>query len=34
VVLDGEGKVVYTGIGEEQDVETGIRRAVEGGKGR
>ena len=34
VVLDGEGKVVYTGIGEEQDVEAGIRRAVEGGKGR
>jgi thiol-disulfide isomerase/thioredoxin len=34
VVLDGEGKVVYTGIGEEQDVEAGIRRAVEGGRGR
>jgi thiol-disulfide isomerase/thioredoxin len=34
VILDRDGKVVYTGIGEEQDVEAGILRAVEGGRGR
>ena len=34
VVLDGEGKVVYTGIGEEQDVEAAVRRVVGDGRGR
>ena len=34
VTMDASGKVVYTGLGEEQDVEMAIRRAVEGGKGR
>ena len=28
VVLDREGRVVYTGIGEEQDIEGAVRRAV------
>jgi thiol-disulfide isomerase/thioredoxin len=34
VVLDGEGKVVYTGIGEEQDVEAAVKRVVGDGRGR
>ena len=33
-VLDASGKVVYTGVGEDQDIETALRRAVEGGRGR
>jgi hypothetical protein len=28
VVLDAQGRVVYTGIGEEQDIEAAVRRAV------
>ena len=28
VVLDDAGKVVYTGIGEDQDIDTAVRRAV------
>jgi thiol-disulfide isomerase/thioredoxin len=31
VILDGQGKVVYTGVGADQDIETGLRRAAEGG---
>jgi uncharacterized UPF0146 family protein len=27
-VLDGKGKVVYTGVGEDQDIEAALRRAV------
>lgn len=34
VVLDGDGKVVYTGIGEEQDVEGALQRVAGDGKGR
>lgn len=34
VVLDREGKVAYTGIGEEQDIERAVRSAVEGGARR
>ncbi len=34
VALDATGKVVYTGLGEEQDVELAMKRAVEGGRGR
>lgn len=34
VVLDSAGRVAYTGFGEEQDVEAGILRAVDGGRGR
>ncbi len=34
VALDATGKVVYTGLGEEQDVEEAMRRAVTGGSGR
>ncbi len=34
VVLDGNGKVVYTGIGEEQDVEAAVKRVVGDGRGR
>ena len=34
VVLDAGGKVVYTGTGEEQDVEGAVRKAVGDGKGR
>ena len=33
-VLDATGRVVYTGVGEEQDIEAALRRAVEGGRGR
>lgn len=32
VGLDASGKVVYTGLGEEQDVEMAMKRAVEGGR--
>ena len=34
VVLDASGTVVYTGFGEDQDIEGAVRRAVEGGRGR
>jgi len=34
VVLDAQGKVVYTGVGADQDVEAAIRRAVGDGGGR
>lgn len=34
VVLDASGTVVYTGFGEDQDIERAVRRAVGGGKGR
>ena len=33
-VLDGQGKVVYTGIGADQDIEAALERAVRGGKRR
>ena len=33
-VLDANGKVVYTGVGEEQDIEAALGKAVGGGKGR
>jgi thiol-disulfide isomerase/thioredoxin len=33
-VLDAKGKVVYTGVGEEQDIEAALGKAVGGGKGR
>ena len=33
VSLDATGKVVYTGLGEEQDIEEAVKRAV-GGNGR
>ena len=32
-VLDAKGRVVYTGVGEDQDIEAAIDRAVGGGKG-
>ncbi|NIR44353.1 MAG: TlpA family protein disulfide reductase [Gemmatimonadetes bacterium] len=32
VVLDGEGKVVYTGLGEDQDIEAAIEKALEPGR--
>ena len=28
VVLDGSGKIAYTGVGEDQDIEAAIRRVV------
>jgi len=34
VVLDANGKVVYTGVGEDQDVEGAVKKAVGDGKGR
>jgi thiol-disulfide isomerase/thioredoxin len=34
VVLDASGNVVYTGIGEEQDIEAVLGRVVEGGQRR
>ena len=34
VALDATGKVVYTGLGDEQDIEEAMKRAVEGGNGR
>jgi len=33
-VLDAKGKVVYTGVGEDQDVSVAVQKAVEGGKKR
>ena len=33
-VLDAKGKVVYTGVGEDQDIEAALGKAVQGGKGR
>ena len=33
-VLDAKGRVVYTGVGEDQDIEAALQRAVGGGKGR
>ncbi|MGH7529175.1 MAG: TlpA family protein disulfide reductase [Gemmatimonadales bacterium] len=34
VVLDASGKVVYTGVGAEQDLEAAMEAAAGGGKGR
>ena len=34
VILDRDGKVVYTGIGEEQDIDAAVRRVVGDGRGR
>ncbi|MGH7520205.1 MAG: TlpA family protein disulfide reductase [Gemmatimonadales bacterium] len=31
-VLDAKGKVVYTGVGEDQDIEAGLETAVNGGR--
>lgn len=33
-VLDGQGKVVYTGVGADQDIEAALERAVRGGNRR
>ncbi len=33
VVLDARGRVVYTGVGEDQDVEAAVRRALGGAAG-
>jgi peroxiredoxin len=33
-VLDSQGKVVYTGVGKDQDIDAAVERAVTGGKGR
>ena len=33
-VLDAKGKVVYTGVGEAQDIEAALEKAVNGGKKR
>lgn len=33
-VLDGRGRVVYTGVGEDQDIEAAIGKAVGGNTGR
>lgn len=33
-VLDAGGRVVYTGVGEDQDLEAALQKAVGGGKGR
>ncbi|HKA59342.1 MAG TPA: TlpA disulfide reductase family protein [Gemmatimonadales bacterium] len=33
-VLDARGRVVYTGVGEDQDIETALQKAVGGGNGR
>ena len=33
-VLDAKGKVVYTGVGEDQDIEGALQKAVGGGRGR
>ena len=33
-VLDAKGRVVYTGVGADQDIEAGLERAVTGGKRR
>jgi thiol-disulfide isomerase/thioredoxin len=32
VILDGQGKVVYTGTGADQDIEAALETAVNGGK--
>lgn len=34
VVLDAQGKVVYTGLGDEQNIEAALQRVVGDGKGR
>lgn len=34
VLLDAKGKVVYTGVGSEQDIEAALQRVVGDGKGR
>ena len=34
VVLDANGKVVYTGLGDEQNIEAALQRVVGDGKGR
>jgi thiol-disulfide isomerase/thioredoxin len=34
VVLDGNGRVVYTGVGADQDIEAAMTKAVGGGMGR
>ncbi|HET9706915.1 MAG TPA: TlpA disulfide reductase family protein [Gemmatimonadales bacterium] len=34
VVLDAQGKVVYTGLGEDQDIEKALQRVVGDGRGR
>jgi thiol-disulfide isomerase/thioredoxin len=34
VVLDAQGKVVYTGLGDDQDIEAAVRKVVGGGAGR
>lgn len=33
-VLDAKGRVVYTGVGEDQDIERALEKAVGGGRGR
>ena len=33
-VLDASGKVVYTGVGEDQDIEAAMKKAVGDGRGR
>lgn len=33
-VLDAKGRVVYTGVGEDQDIEAALEKAVKGGQGR
>jgi thiol-disulfide isomerase/thioredoxin len=33
-VLDGQGRVVYTGVGADQDIEAAMTKAVGGGRGR
>jgi len=33
-VLDASGKVVYTGVGEDQDIEGAVEKTVKDGKGR
>src|ERR1041384_3773445 len=33
-VLDAKGRVVYTGVGADQDIEAAVSRAVTGGRGR
>ena len=32
-VLDGKGRVVYTGVGADQEIESALEKAVGGGKG-
>jgi thiol-disulfide isomerase/thioredoxin len=34
VLLDAKGKVVYTGVGSEQDIEAALQRVVGDGRGR